>query len=112
MTESKGFAEFIDPCTRPPEDVPPIQVFFKDEEFLAAIKPGMELCTSDFTGWANIVAVDGGAAGGPSVVAERMTDGSRVRVPLRELIDIREGHCVRVDRVRATIEEQGWDDPA
>lgn len=103
---------YVDPCLTPPENVPPIQVFDTDEAFLAAMAVGMELCTSDFTGWADIVGFDADSEGGPTVLAAKMTDGTAVRVPVRDLIDIREGHCVRVDRVRATVDAQGWEEPA
>lgn len=103
----------VDPCSRPPAEVPPIQEFDTDAAFFAALTTEMELCTSDFTGWADITALDPGSDGaGPSVLARVRSDGRLVRVPVEVLVDIREGHCVRVDRVRATIDAQGWDENA
>lgn len=37
-----------------PPSVPPGKVFETYPEFLAAIAPGMRLCTSDFTGWGEV----------------------------------------------------------
>ena len=37
-----------------PAGVPEGQTFDSYPEFLRAIGPGMRLCTSDFTGWAEI----------------------------------------------------------
>jgi hypothetical protein len=80
------------------------------EALLAAVKPGMDLCTSDFTGWAAVEGVqpaDGGQAG---FIIGRTHDGHRlVRVPPEVVIAIHDGHCVRIDRARATIDKQGWE---
>ena len=89
---------------REPEGVPEAQTFSGVAEFLTAIKPGMELCTSDFTGWASVDEI-----GIESVRGTRRSDGAAVEVPANALLDIRGGHCVRVDRVRATIDAQGWE---
>ncbi len=89
---------------REPQDAPEAQTFASSADFLAAIKPGMELCTSDFTGWANIDEI-----GPDSVRGTRRSDGVSVEVPANALLDIRGGHCVRVDRVRASIDAQGWE---
>ena len=96
-----------------PEEIvldPDTEIFDSVGDFLAAIKPGMELCTSDFTGWAAIESVEetAGPEGG-FVVGRVRTTGATVRVPASTLIDIREGHCVRLDRVRATVNDQGWE---
>lgn len=89
---------------REPEDAPAAQTFTGNAEFLAAVRSGMELCTSDFTAWANVAEV-----GTDSVRGTRNSDGAAVEVPVSALLDIRGGHCVRVDRVRATIDAQGWE---
>ncbi|MEV5412173.1 hypothetical protein AB0K60_25470 [Thermopolyspora sp. NPDC052614] len=90
------------------EPKPGVQTFTSDTEFLAALRPGMDLCTSDFTGWAEVEGVidDGDTK---VVVGRVYEDGRRVHVPAAALIDIRENHCVRVDRVRDTIDRQGWE---
>lgn len=87
-----------------PAGVPEGQTFDSYPEFLRAIGPGMRLCTSDFTGWAEITQVRD-----HSVLAVRDSDRRKVEVPQEALLDIRGGHCVRVDRVRATIDKQGWE---
>lgn len=95
-----------------PAASPSAQTFATTEEFLAAIKPGMELCTSDFTGWAEVERVVPGSPGsGAVIVGTRREDGRAVAVPADVLIDLRGGHCIRVDRVRATIDSQGWEAP-
>ncbi|GEL17719.1 hypothetical protein [Pseudonocardia asaccharolytica] len=90
-----------------PNPAPSAQTFPSTEAFLAAITPGMELCTSDFTGWAQVENVSRGPV--PSVRGRRRSDSQIVEVPAGELIDLRGGHCVRIDRVRATIDQQGWE---
>ena len=44
-----------------------------------------------------------------SVLGTRVSDGAGVEVALEGLLDIRGGHCVRLDRARATIDRQGWE---
>ncbi|ORA82361.1 hypothetical protein BST29_11655 [Mycobacterium malmoense] len=85
---------------------PEAQTFATTAEFLAAIQPGMHLCSSDFNGWGVVESVDTAA---PAVVGVTNADQRRVRVPADTLIDIRGGHCVRIDRVRATLDGQGWE---
>lgn len=87
-----------------PANVPQGQTFDTTAELLAAIQPGMRLCTSDFTGWADVISV-----GEASIVGQRDSDKALVEVPQAALLDIRGGHCVRLDRVRATIDQQGWE---
>ena len=87
-----------------PPSVPPGQVFETYPEFLAAIAPGMRLCTSDFTGWGEVTG-----ATERSVLGTRDSDGAGAEVPQEALLDIRGGHCVRLDRARATIDRQGWE---
>lgn len=89
---------------REPQGVPDAQTFADVADLLAAVKPGMELCTSDFTGWAEVSEVGPGGVRGI-----RRSDGMAVEVPTGALLDIRGGHCVRVDRVKATIDAQGWE---
>ncbi len=102
-----------DMTPREPVDTPSILTFSDTADLLAAIRPGMELCTSDFTGWASVEAVRTGTGETPgSVLGRRREDGAAVEVPADELIDIRGGHCVRIDRVRARIDAQGWEIPA
>lgn len=82
------------------------QRFSTSDEFLAAIAPGMHLCSSDFRGWGVVESVDND---NPAVLGVT-NDGHRsIRVPADALIDIHGGHCVRIDRVRATIDQQGWE---
>ena len=71
---------------------------------MAAIAPGMRLCTSDFTGWGEVTGTTK-----HSVVGTRDSDGAGVEFPQEALLDIRGGHCVRLDRARATIDRQGWE---
>lgn len=85
---------------------PEAQTFATTAEFLAAIEPGMHLCSSDFNSWGIVESVDAGA---PSVLGVTNGDQRHVRVPADTLIDIRGGHCVRIDRVRATLDQQGWE---
>lgn len=95
-----------------PAGVPSAVTFDSTEEFLNVIQPGMTLCTSDFTGWATVESVIDGAGGRqPGVLGRRREDGRLVEVPAEVLIELRGGHCVRVDRVRATIDSQGWEVP-
>jgi hypothetical protein len=92
------------------ESEPDVQTFSDVAGFLAAVKPGMDLCTSDFTGWAEVQEVRPESAGGSaSIRGRRYSDGQLVDVPAGALIDLRGGHCVRIDRVRATIDAQGWE---
>lgn len=87
-----------------PPSVPPGQIFGTYPEFLAAIAPGMRLCTSDLTGWGDVTGTTE-----RSVLGARDSDGAGVEVPQEALLDIRGGHCVRLDRARATIDRQGWE---
>lgn len=99
--------------TDQPQETEPaanIQTFDSTAEFLDALKPGMELCTSDFTGWADIESVQAPTGDNPGFVVGRVREsGALVHVPAAVLIDIRGGHCIRMDRVRATVNNQGWE---
>lgn len=86
----------------PPEE----QTFTTAAEFLAAIRPGMHLCSSDFNAWGVVESVDTRTA---AVLGVTNDDRRQVRVPADALIDIRGGHCVRIDRVRSTLDKQGWE---
>ncbi|MFV0253293.1 MAG: hypothetical protein ACK5H2_08140 [Beutenbergiaceae bacterium] len=89
---------------------PDVQTFESTEALLAAIKPGMDLCTSDFTGWADITEIKNPEAGKDAIVVGTVREGgATVHVPAGVLLEIRGGHCVRLDRVRATINDQGWE---
>jgi len=80
------------------------------ESLLAAVAPGMDLCTSDFTGWAAVEGVQpriGERAG--FIIARKHADRRLVHVPPTVVIAIHDGHCVRIDRARATIDKQGWE---
>ena len=59
-----------------PPSVPPGQVFETYPEFLAAIAPGMRLCTSDSTGWGEVTGTTE-----RSVLGTRDSDGAGVEVP-------------------------------
>ncbi len=85
---------------------PDAQTFHSIAEFLAAIQPGMHLCSSDFNGWATVESVETTV---PAVLGITNNGHQRVRVPADTLIDIRGGHCVRIDRVRDTLDRQGWE---
>lgn len=79
-------------------------------DLLAAIEPGMDLCTSDFTGWAAVEGVREAGAGQAAAIVARTHDGARlVHVPTDVVIAIHDGHCVRIDRARATVNRQGWE---
>jgi hypothetical protein len=80
------------------------------ESLLAAVAPGMDPCTSDFTGWAAVEGVQPGTdeqAG--FIIARKHADHRLVHVPPAVVIAIHDGHCVRIDRARATIDKQGWE---
>jgi len=80
------------------------------EALLAAVTPGMDLCTSDFTGWAAAEGVQPATGGQPGFIIARTHNGRRlVHVPPEVVIAIHDGHCVRIDRARATIDKQGWE---
>ena len=80
------------------------------ESLLAAVAPGMDLCTSDFTGWAEVEGTQPPAPGRPGFIIARTHEHHRlVRVPPDVVIAIHDGHCVRIDRARATIDKQGWE---
>jgi hypothetical protein len=85
---------------------PGAQTFSGTGEFLAAIGPGMHLCSSDFKRWAVVESID---IDDSAVLGVTNGDHRKVRVPADSLIDIRGGHCVRIDRVRATLDRQGWE---
>ncbi len=80
------------------------------EELLAALRPGMDLCTSDFTGWADIQGVQPATDEQPGYIVARTREGDRlVHVPADVVIGVHHDHCVRLDRARATIDAQGWE---
>ncbi|MGH3292462.1 MAG: hypothetical protein ACRDP7_11690 [Trebonia sp.] len=80
------------------------------QSLLAAIAPGMDLCTSDFTGWAVAEGVQPGADGQAGfIVGRKHADNRLVHVPPEAVIAVHGGHCVRIDRARATIDRQGWE---
>jgi hypothetical protein len=85
---------------------PEAQTFSTTAELLAAIEPGMHLCSSDFNSWGIVESVDTAKL---AVLGVTNSDHRQVRVPADALIDIRGGHCVRIDRVRATLDQQGWE---
>jgi hypothetical protein len=85
---------------------PSAQTFATAAEFLAAIEPGMHLCSSDFNSWGIVESVDTDKS---AVLGVTNDDHRHVQVPADTLIDIRGGHCVRIDRVRATLDQQGWE---
>lgn len=84
------------------------QTFDDIAGLLAALRPGMDVCTSDFTGWADIVEVRPDDDGG-TIVAIKRADQAVVHVPADVVIGIHHDQCVRVDRSRATIDKQGWE---
>ncbi|MFV0405704.1 MAG: hypothetical protein ACK5LN_02600 [Propioniciclava sp.] len=93
-----------------PTPTPSVETFDSIEGLVAAIKPGMDLCTSDFTGWADITEIRNPEAGAEAVIVGTVRDGgATVHVPANVLLEIRGGHCVRLDRVRATVNDQGWE---
>ncbi|MGH3297158.1 MAG: hypothetical protein ACRDP7_35720 [Trebonia sp.] len=78
------------------------------QSLLAAIAPGMDLCTSDFTGWTVVEGVQPGRDGQPGfIVGRKHVDNCVVHVPPEAVIAIHGGHCVRIDRARATGEACG-----
>jgi hypothetical protein len=79
------------------------------ESLLAAITPGMDLCTSDFTGWATVEGVQPARDGRAGFIVARTHARRLVHVPPEVVIAIHDGHCVRIDRARATIDQQGWE---
>ncbi len=85
------------------------QTFDEVGELLAALRPGMDICTSDFTGWADIIDVRHAADGVGTIIALKREGQVVVHVPADVVIGIHHGQCVRVDRSRATIDKQGWE---
>lgn len=80
------------------------------QSLLAAIAPGMDLRTSDFTGWAVVEGVQPGGDGRPGfIVGRKHADACLVQVPPEVVIAVHGGHCVRIDRARAAIDRQGWE---
>ncbi len=70
----------------------------------------MDLCTSDFTGWAAVEGVQPGTGRQAGfIIARTHADHRLVHVPPEVVIAIHDGHCVRIDRARATISQQGWE---
>lgn len=77
---------------------------------LAAISPGMDLCTSAFTGWAVVEGARPSEARQPCfIVGRKHADNRLVNVPPEAAIAVHGGHCVRIDRARSTIDGQGWE---
>lgn len=97
------------PATIAEPERPSAQTFDSIAEFLAAIEPGMHLCSSDFNSWATVESVEPADSGSPAVLGVTNASHQRIRVPANALIDIRGDHCVRIDRVRDTLDRQGWE---
>lgn len=78
---------------------------------LDEIRPAMHLCTSDYTAWGDVVSVerpDGASPERAVIVGRARGDGRTVRVPATAALEIRNDKCVRLDAVRAEIDDQGW----
>jgi hypothetical protein len=57
-----------------------------------------------------VEGVQPGGDGQPTfIVGRKHADNRPVHVPPEAVIAIRGGHCVRIDRARATIDRQGWE---
>lgn len=95
-------------CTDRRDPAADATTYDRVEELVAALRPGMDLCTSDFTGWADIESMHG--AGADAYTAARKRDGAAlVHVPVNMVISIHHDTCVRIDRARATVDQQGWE---
>ena len=84
------------------------------EELLAQIRPGMDLCSSDYKKWGDVDAVlrPPADAGQEAVVSGRLQEtGAPVYVPASAVLTIEGNKCVRVNAPLAEVQAQGWDQP-
>jgi len=82
-----------------------------NEELIAKIRPGMDLCSSDYRKWGDVDRVIQPAAGAAhdAVVAGRdQESGAAVYVPASAVLSIEGDKCVRVTAPLADVRAQGW----
>ena len=60
-------------CTDRRDPAADAATYERVEDLIAVLKPGMDLCTSDFTGWADIESIHG--ADETAYIAARKRDG-------------------------------------
>jgi hypothetical protein len=85
-----------------------------NEELLAQIRPGMDLCSSDYRKWGDVEAVLQPAVGRPGeavVSGRRQETGAPVYVPASAVLTIEGDKCVRVNAPLAEVHAQGWEQP-
>lgn len=85
-----------------------------NEELLAKVRPGMDLCSSDYRKWGDVEAVIRPAANdlNEAVVSGRLEEtGVLVYVPASAILTIEGDKCVRVNAPLAEVRAQGWDQP-
>lgn len=84
------------------------------EELLNRIRPGMDLCSSDYKKWGDVEAVVRPPADRPgeAVISGRLDEtGAAVYVPASAVLAIEGDVCVRVTAPLAEIQAQEWDQP-
>jgi hypothetical protein len=84
------------------------------EELLNRIRPGMDLCSSDYKKWGDVEAVVRPPADRPgeAVISGRLDEtGAAVYVPASAVLAIEGDVCVRVVAPLAEVQAQGWDQP-
>ncbi|MFT0763251.1 hypothetical protein VRY54_09370 [Actinomyces sp. F1_1611] len=84
------------------------EVFSDRAAILTAVQPGMNVLTADYELWAVVDEVVSGCCQAGVIVQVKDT-GRKLRVPKSALVDVLDGEHLRVDRVRRTINYQGWD---
>lgn len=84
-----------------------------NEELIARIRPGMDLCSSDYQKWGDVEAVvQPGDGQHEAVVSGRSQQtGGRVYVPASAVLAIEGDVCVRVNAPLAEVSAQGWEQP-
>jgi hypothetical protein len=85
-----------------------------NEELLARIRPGMDLCSSDYRKWGDVEDVLRPPADDQheAVVSGRLQEtGTPVYVPASAVLTIEGDKCVRVNAPLADVHAQGWDQP-
>ncbi len=83
-----------------------------NEELISRIRPGMDLCSSDYQKWGDVDAVarpPAGDAGEPVVTGRVDQTGAAVYVPASAVLAIEGDVCVRVTAPLAEVHEQGWE---
>jgi hypothetical protein len=80
-----------------------------NEELMARIRPGMDLCSSDYKKWGDVDGVIQPRAGEAVVSGRDQESGAAVSVPASAVLAIEGDVCVRVNAPLAEVRAQGWD---